>query len=117
MTATGSLFILAAVMSCGLGAVAVAIFVTTRTLANSARQIANVVGLALWPQVTALGARNERATLRALHRLCAGQRAARTVPLGDGAAARRVLDPVRQQVFQIQAQFAATGQQSGCEVD
>jgi O-antigen/teichoic acid export membrane protein len=56
-------------ISTQLGGAAVAVFVTSRTVSNIARQIAAMVGSALWPHVTALEARGEQAVLRALHRV------------------------------------------------
>jgi O-antigen/teichoic acid export membrane protein len=47
----------------------VALFVTTRTLANLVRQIIGTLGLAMWPDLTGMEARQEYARLRAVHRL------------------------------------------------
>ena len=54
-----------------VGAAAVAVFVSLRTLANVGRQLAGIVSNVLWPEMTALDARGERATLRNAHLLAA----------------------------------------------
>lgn len=52
-----------------LGPAAVAVFVTLRTLCNLVRQLANSLSNALWPELTALEARGDLATLRRVHGL------------------------------------------------
>lgn len=61
----GSVVLLAAM----LGGSAVAVFATSRTLANVVRQfLANITG-ALWPELSAIEARGEWEKLRSVHRL------------------------------------------------
>lgn len=55
-------------ISAWFGGAAVAVFVSTRTLANLARQIVNTVTHALWPHVTALEAQAQHSRIRVLHR-------------------------------------------------
>ena len=57
------------VVASGLGGVAVALFVTSRTLANLIRVVAGAFNNALWPDLTMMEARGEHARLRAVHRL------------------------------------------------
>jgi O-antigen/teichoic acid export membrane protein len=52
-----------------LGGTAVALLVTTRTLANAVRQTAEPVQLALWPELTRLDALGAESALRTGHRL------------------------------------------------
>jgi O-antigen/teichoic acid export membrane protein len=56
-------------VSASLGGAAVALFASTRTLANMGRQLVSMVSLALWPQVTALEAQQQLLRVRQLHRL------------------------------------------------
>ena len=56
-------------ISSQLGGVAVAVFVTTRTLINLMRQTVGTVNSAVWPEATRLEAQNEFGKLRSLHRL------------------------------------------------
>lgn len=57
------------IVSSLLGGAAVAVFATSRTLANYMRQITGALNAALWPDVTRLDAIGDRERLRALHRL------------------------------------------------
>lgn len=57
------------VLSSALGGVAVAVFVTSRTLVNLIRQIVGSFINTLWPEITSMEARGEWDRLRALHRL------------------------------------------------
>lgn len=57
------------VISSALGGVAVAIFATSRTLANLIRQVVGAFSNALWPDLTAMEARCEQTRLRVIHRL------------------------------------------------
>ena len=52
-----------------LGGVAVAVFVTTRTLTNVVMQIVNVIKNVMWPNITILYAQGETARLRTMYRL------------------------------------------------
>ena len=52
-----------------LGGVAVAVFVTTRTLANLVRQVVGSITNVLWPELTRMEALNELSRLRRLHSL------------------------------------------------
>jgi O-antigen/teichoic acid export membrane protein len=63
LTLQGSVLI----VSIGLSGVAVALFVTTRTLANVIRQVVNTLVIAMWPEVTRLEARGEQRALRTAH--------------------------------------------------
>jgi O-antigen/teichoic acid export membrane protein len=56
-------------VSARLGGAAVALFASTRTLANMGRQVVSTVSLALWPQVTALDAQQQLIRVRKLHQL------------------------------------------------
>jgi O-antigen/teichoic acid export membrane protein len=56
-------------ISAMLGGVAVAVFVTSRTLANLVRQVVGAVASALWPDMTSLEVRGEYAKLRVAHRV------------------------------------------------
>lgn len=56
-------------MSKALGGTAVALLVTTRTLANVVRQMVAPVQVALWPELTRLDALGAEPTLRVGHRL------------------------------------------------
>lgn len=51
------------------GGVAVAVFATTRTLANLVRQMVTIVNAAIWADVTGLEARGELERLQTLHRV------------------------------------------------
>lgn len=55
------------IVSASLGGVAVAMFVTVRTLANVIRQIINTIATAFWPEVTRLEAQRQLPTLRSAH--------------------------------------------------
>lgn len=57
------------IISSALGGLAVALFVTSRTLANIIRQVVGSLTVALWPELTGLEARGEQARLRSVHRL------------------------------------------------
>jgi O-antigen/teichoic acid export membrane protein len=57
------------ILSSALGGVAVAVFVTSRTLANLVRQIVQVISLAAWPELTRMEAVHEEDRLRSVHRL------------------------------------------------
>jgi len=57
------------VVSTALGGAAVAVFVTTRTLANLVRHVAGAMTSVLWPELTRLEALNELSRLRRLHGL------------------------------------------------
>lgn len=57
------------IISHQLGGVAVAVFVTTRTLANSLRQAVSALQNAIWPELTRLSALDAEETLRLAHRL------------------------------------------------
>ena len=57
------------VVASALGGVTVAIFVTSRTLANLIRQVVGSLNVALWPDLTGMEARREQAQLRSVHRL------------------------------------------------
>jgi O-antigen/teichoic acid export membrane protein len=52
-----------------LGSVAVAVFVTARTLANVVRQLVNTLVVSVWPEITRLDARGDVGALRAAHSL------------------------------------------------
>src|ERR1035438_2479861 len=52
-----------------LGGAAVALLVTTRTLANVAKQMVSPIQLALWPELTRLDALGAEAALRLGHRV------------------------------------------------
>ena len=52
-----------------LGGAAVAVLVTTRTLANVARQMPTILCWALWPELTRLDAVGDKAALRTAHSL------------------------------------------------
>jgi O-antigen/teichoic acid export membrane protein len=54
-------------VSTTLGGVAVAVFVTSRTLANVVRQLVNTLVISVWPEITRLDARGEVGELRAAH--------------------------------------------------
>jgi O-antigen/teichoic acid export membrane protein len=56
-------------ISTTLGGVAVAVFVTARTLANVVRQLVNTLIISVWPEITRLDARGEVGSLRAAHSL------------------------------------------------
>lgn len=56
-------------VSTWLGGAAVAVFVSSRTLCNSVRQIAGTVKSAMWPHVTALEAQQRHSLMRLVHRL------------------------------------------------
>ena len=56
-------------VSAALGGTAVALMVTTRTLANVVRQMVTPVQVALWPELTRLDAVGAEQTLRLAHRL------------------------------------------------
>jgi O-antigen/teichoic acid export membrane protein len=56
-------------VSATLGGVAVAVFVTSRTLANVIRQLVNVLVISVWPELTRLDARGDVRTLRSTHSL------------------------------------------------
>jgi O-antigen/teichoic acid export membrane protein len=56
-------------VSTTLGGVAVAVFVTSRTLANVVRQLVNTLVISVWPEITRLDARGEVGALRAAHSL------------------------------------------------
>ncbi|HJU05739.1 MAG TPA: hypothetical protein VJ692_11365 [Nitrospiraceae bacterium] len=72
------------VVSTMLGSVAVALFVTSRTLVNLARQAGNAFLNVLWPEVTGMEARGEWSRLRSLHRLLMAT--STTVCIGFAAA-------------------------------
>jgi O-antigen/teichoic acid export membrane protein len=55
-------------ISAQLGGAAVALFVSSRTLSNLARQAVSTINLALWPHVTALDAQGQLSRVRLLHR-------------------------------------------------
>ena len=55
-----------------LGGAAVALLVTTRTLANVARQIPNMLCWALWPELTRLDAIGAKLAMRTAHSLLVG---------------------------------------------
>jgi O-antigen/teichoic acid export membrane protein len=65
LTLQGSVVLVATM----LGGVAVAVFVTSRTLANVVRQLVNVLVISAWPEITRLDARGAVGTLRAAHSL------------------------------------------------
>jgi O-antigen/teichoic acid export membrane protein len=56
-------------VSMGLGGTAVALLVTTRTLANVVKQMVAPIQVALWPELTRLDAVGAESTLRLAHRL------------------------------------------------
>ncbi len=56
-------------VSLSLGAGSVALFATTRTLANLVRQFASVLTNALWPELTMLEAQGQHRTLQTVHQL------------------------------------------------
>jgi len=56
-------------VSSALGGVAVAVYVTSRTVGNLVRQVVNSLTSAVWPELTRLEARREYSKLRLLHQL------------------------------------------------
>jgi len=65
ITLHGSVIIVSAM----LGGVAVAVFVTSRTLVNVIRQLGGSLVNAMWPEITSMEAQGELEQLRQLHRL------------------------------------------------
>jgi O-antigen/teichoic acid export membrane protein len=59
------------ILTSALGGAAVTLFVTSRTLANLVRQIVGSFTNALWPDLTAMEARQEHERLRSVHSLLA----------------------------------------------
>ena len=53
------------------GAGAVAVFTTLRTLVNGVPQVVNSISGTLWPELTAMHARGDRAALREVHQIAA----------------------------------------------
>jgi O-antigen/teichoic acid export membrane protein len=108
-----------------LGGLAVGLFVTSRTLVSLARQIAAMVRTALWPDLTALDARGDRARLRILHRIVVIATSTLVLVFGtalwmEGAEAigvwtrwRLEPDPVLIRLLVLQAVLQAPWQASG----
>lgn len=60
------------VISSALGGVAVATFVTLRSLTNLIQRVVRTLSNALWPDLTTIEARGEQARLRVVHRMLVG---------------------------------------------